>query len=69
MVTEINSVVEEEDVEFEMGKSSLVVSAGAGLKKNIFGKHALFVDGTYAETFISPGGKISSLSIRLGFLF
>lgn len=68
-VTVINSVSEEEKFEFEMDYSSLVVWAGAGLKKNVFGKHAVFVDGHYEESFISNSDKIASIALRLGFLF
>ena len=68
-VTVINSVSEEEKFEFEMDYSSLVAWAGAGLKKNVFGKHAVFVEGHYEESFISNSDKIASIALRLGFLF
>lgn len=68
-LTVINTVSDEENFEFEMKYSSLVVWAGAGLKKNVFGKHVVFVDGHYEESFMSSSGKIASLALRIGFLF
>ena len=65
----VNTVAEEENFKFKMDYSSLVVWAGAGLKKNVFGNHAVFVDGHYEESFMSNSGKIASIALRFGFLF
>lgn len=68
-VTEINSVSKEENLEFEMKYSSLVVWAATGLKKDVFRKHAVFAEGHYESSFVSNGGNIASIALRLGFLF
>jgi len=65
----INGSYTEESFELETTQSSLVVWAGAGIKKNVFRTHAVFLDGNYEQSFISNGGKITSLAVRLGFMF
>jgi hypothetical protein len=67
-VTEINSVVEEENFELETSKTSFGVWAGVGLKRRVFGNKALFLEANYDNGFISNSGKITALAIRFGFM-
>ena len=69
MRREINASYEEETFDADLTQTGLVIWAAAGLKKDVFGKHAIFLDGNYEENFASSSGKVSSLVVRLGFLF
>jgi hypothetical protein len=67
--TVINSSAEEEDFELPIADNSFAVWASTGIKKNISGRRALFLDVNYESSFLSNSGKISVLAVRAGFMF
>lgn len=68
-ITQINTSVEEEEFELATSNTSFAAWAAAGIKWNMMGKKALFLDVNYEASNIADSGICSALSPRIGFMF
>lgn len=67
--TQINESVEEEEFELATSNTSFAAWAAAGIKWNLRGKKAIFIDVNYEVSNIADTGICSALAPRIGLLF
>jgi hypothetical protein len=67
--TQINTSVEEEEFELSTSNMSVAAWAAAGIKLDMTGKNALFLDINYEVSNIADTGIIMAVAPRVGFIF